>query len=167
MIFFSLGSGNWDLESSDERYDHLEEALQAILDEYLPDILTNMLEIDTHDLVDPIRFAPLLSQLLTKQFLPLEMSGDNGRSDPPLIDPTAVALLAIATLIDRVMANPPANIDQLLIDIEQFEWVVSGHPAHEDNILAEINSRYCIHKNPLSLQFSQDIQQYRQSTHKP
>jgi len=167
MTFFSLGSGDWNLESSDGRYGHLEESLQAILDEYLPDILTSMLEIDTNDLVDPIQFAPLLSRQLTKQFLPFEMSGAHSRSEIPIIDATAIALLAISSLIEKIMANPPANIDQLLTDVEQFEWVITSHPAQEDNILAEINGRYnTLNTLPLSLQFSQDIQQYRQSINK-
>lgn len=166
MTFFSLGSGDWELESSDERYDRLTEALRVVFDKYLPAILGANHEIDTQKLAEPIEFSATLSQRLAKQFLPNNSSlHTHPPSFPPEPDPTTTALLAIAIIIEKIMANPPANIDQLLIDVEQFEWVVTGHPAQEDKILAEINGRYAAHTLPLSLQFSQDIQQYRQSTH--
>lgn len=167
MTFFSLGSGDWQLDSSDARYSRLTEALQAILDKYLPDIMSNMLKIDTNDLADPILFNSILSHQLTKQFLPDDMNPDNGRSEIPFIDPTATALLAIATLLDQILANPPANLDQLLLDIEQFEWVITGHPTKENELLVEINGRYLAYtsENPTSMQFSQDIEHYLADTH--
>jgi hypothetical protein len=162
MTFYSLGSGDWQLESSDERYDRLTQALRAVLDAHLPGILGEDSGIDTEELADPIAFAKTLSHLIAAQFLPETMLSENGRSPSPLPDATTIALLAIAEISGQLLTNPPDMADQLLADLEQFEWIVIGHPAREIEILAELNGRYTphIHEHVTYLQFTQQIQKY-------
>lgn len=165
MVFFSLGSGDWQLDSLDKRYGRLTDVLQAVFDKYLPAILGENNETDSQSLADPILFAPLLSRLLANKFLPEDISGDNGRFPIIPLDPTATALLAIAVMTEKVLTNPPAIADQLLSDLEQFEWVINGHPSQENRILIEINNHNSASQLPISLQFDEHIQQYRQSEH--
>ena len=165
MVFFSLGSGDWSLDSLDKRYGRLTDVLQAVFDKYLPSILGKNNETNTQSLADPILFAPLLSRLLANKFLPESISGDNGRFPAIPLDSTATALLAIALMTEQILTNPPAIADQLLADLEQFEWVVNGHPSQENRILIEINSHNSASQLPISLQFDEHIQQYRQSIH--
>jgi hypothetical protein len=166
MTFYSLGSGEWQLETSDERYGCLSQALQAVLDKHLPSILGDNSSIDTDELADPITFAKTLSHRIAEQFLPEIILSENGRSPSPLPDPTTMALLAIAEISGQILINPPEMADQLLADLEQFEWVVTGHPALEKEILAEINGRYNshTHEHAVYLQFIQQIQKYMENS---
>ncbi|NHZ72040.1 MAG: hypothetical protein GWP17_03020 [Aquificales bacterium] len=167
MTFYSLGSGDWQLDSSDERYGRLTQALQAVFDEHLANILGKNSGIDTNELAEPIEFAATLSQRLAKQFLPKHSSLSTHHSSPSP-NPTTTALLGIAELTEHILSDPPEMADQLLADLEQFEWVVTGHPAREKEILAEINGRYTphTHKHANYQQFSQHIQQYQKSINK-
>lgn len=166
MIFFSLGSGDWQLESSDDRYGRLTQGLQAVLDEHLPLILDSDSSIEAGELAEPIEYAASLSHRLAAQFLPLAIRENTGRSPSPLVDPTTATLLAMAVLTEQIFSEPLLVMaDQLLADLEQYEWVVTGHPAQEKEILEVINGRYLphIHEHPIYMQFTKNVQQYQQS----
>lgn len=162
MTFFSLGSGDWQLASSDERYDRLTAGLQAVLDTYLPAILGDVTEIDAAELADPIQFAASLTRQLTALFLPEEIGKDNGRSLPPILDAAAIALLFIATATAETLNHPTLGDEVLLADLEQFEWIVTGLPAHKKEMLEEINGRYLPTPVtiPMHTQFNQQIELY-------
>ncbi|MBE2222985.1 MAG: hypothetical protein IAF02_15685, partial [Anaerolineae bacterium] len=90
---------------------------------------------------------------------------ENGRFPAQQPDPATIALLAIAEITGQILTNPPAMADQLLADLEQFEWVVTGRPSRENEILAEINGRYTAHtdEHPTYLHFCQHIQQFTEN----
>lgn len=160
MLFFSLGRGHWQLESSDKRYDELRQALQAVLDESLPKIMGDYL-IDTDELAEPISFAATLAQRLAAQFLPPHLARENGRF--PAHTDSRQPLLDIPMLTTQLLADPPDMCDQFLSDLEQLEWILAGHPANEDDLLAEINGRYAPHQHEHAAywQLTRFIRQYQ------
>jgi hypothetical protein len=167
MAFFSLGRTGWQLVSADADYSQLTEALQAVLDRHLPAILGEEAAALTRQLTDPIQFAAVLSMLLAQRFLPGDWDGENGRSPIIPLTAAATALNFIAEIMEQILLDPPDMADQLMMDLEQFEWVVTGHPALEREILAEINSHYATHtqEHPVYRQFCQHIQQYSNAAH--
>jgi hypothetical protein len=107
-----------------------------------------------------------LTRQLTTLYLPEEIGEDNGRYHPPLIDATTNALLFIATATTKTLAHPSPNDGAFLSDLEQFEWIVTGLPAHKEEMLEEINGRYL--PTPLTIpmhtQFNQQIELFMLST---
>ncbi|KAA3656173.1 MAG: hypothetical protein DWQ04_31860 [Chloroflexi bacterium] len=167
MTFFSLGSGDWQLESADEDYGRLTQALQAIFEKYLPTILGEDHAIDVRTLVDPIQFAPMLSRALADVYLPEGMGGENGyfggaqyrRLPTTDADPISSALMFIAEVIEQIVENPNKDDDTLLADLEQFEWILTGQPSKLKGMLGVLNGRYATtSSNSIHAQFSQHIQ---------
>jgi hypothetical protein len=164
MIFYSLGSGKWQLASSNEDYGRLSSALQAVIDKHLPNILNDMSLIDSNEVVEPITFAKTFSNLLTEQLLPPELIEINTQPDAQNDDPISHSLMFVASMMETIFENPDGN-DILLADLEQFEWIVTGMPANMTTLLTEINGRYAptASSNPLHAQFSQQIQLFVKS----
>ncbi len=173
MTFFSLGSGEWQLDSADAEYGRLNEALQAVFEQHLPAILGESSGIDVRELADPIQFAAHLSRRLADVFLPAGMGGENGhfggaqyrRLPQKDDDPISSALLFIAEAIAQIGDQPNEENDVLLADLEQFEWIVTGQPGNQMALLGVLNGRYAAttSSNPIHAQFSRHIQLFLQS----
>jgi hypothetical protein len=67
----------------------------------------------------------------------------------------------IAEAIEQIAENPNAEDDALLADLEQFEWILTGQPANQKEMLGELNGRYApTASNPIHAQFSEHIQPF-------
>jgi hypothetical protein len=157
MVFFSTGRGGWEMENEDAEYGRLTAALRTVLQKHLPDMLGETGERLLDGLVEPVSFAAALSAALAARYFP-EQWPENGRL--PLPDPDANALRFIAEAGERLLADPDAD-EQMLADLARFQWIVTGKPAHSQEMLAEMNGRYQTGGAPARAAFSEQIRRYR------
>jgi len=173
--FFCLGglwarSTTWsDAVPLGERYHDLTAALRATLHEHLPGALRRYERVHGDPLIDhlhdPADFAAALEDALWEVLIgPLHARYPlHDESEPePLsaeADPDARAqevLTFISEAMELVLVDPPpvpaelqTTVAQLLEDLELFEWIVVGQPAHGTRLLREIASRYAAAPGPI------------------
>lgn len=160
--FYCLGSGDWELDAADARYEEITEALRRVVGERLPAV-GRYVELDEEALLerlsDPVAFAGVLAERLDETvvaalrsryplLVPEEATGSGEAGDP-----TADALAFIAEAVEALHDAPPPAPDglsagQLLADLETLEWVVRGRPARGEALLAEMAERYAVARPP-------------------
>ena len=159
--FYCLGSGDWELDATDARYELITRALQEVVREHLPSYLRRYRR-DANDpldtfLTDPIGFAETLGAALIEIFVaPFSASYDIGVSLPgapklgsigaDLRSPTQEALAFIAAAVETVWRTPSRDTttsdEQFLADLECLEWIVMERPPDAGRELQVMLGRY-------------------------
>ncbi len=164
--FYCLGSGEWQLDAADARYEEITEALRRVVGKHLPAV-THYLALDEQALLDllpdPVAFADALAARLDETLLaaiharyPSLVPEERGEIDAEQ-DRSATALAFIAEAVEEVYANPPPDPDglplsaeQLLEDLETLQWVLLGGPAGDQLLLEEMAERYAAVRPPIA-----------------
>ena len=156
--FYCLGSGDWELDAADVRYERITAALRAVLREYLPGFL-RLSEHGNRDplhtfLADPIGFAEELGSALSEIFVapfsavygpldaqyPKSASNSAQREERRLARERALAFIARA--VEQLWQEPTSGQDQFLDDLERLEWIVLQSPPDAREALRGLLQRY-------------------------
>lgn len=155
--FYCLGSGDWELDAADARYERITQALQGVLETHLPTLLEEYERQDGESfrsvLADPISFADKLGAALMEIFVaPFEERfplGATRQTQAPGAGWQEAVLAFIAEAVETVWAAPPAGPERLpvsarqfLSDLETMEWCLVARPQKWEERLDELQRRY-------------------------
>jgi hypothetical protein len=159
---YCLGSGDWELDAADVRYQEITAALGDVVRRWLPGRLRTA-EADGPSpyvafLSDPISFAESIGATLFDLFVePFAANYDLGgahRGVQPyqafgasLNPPADEAILSFIAetgeaLWEQSMGGDAAAADRLLADLEHLEWLLVNRPATMQEALHELAQRY-------------------------
>lgn len=161
--FYCLGSGDWEIDAEDARYERITQRLQTIVQQRLPGYLQRR-DVDSdaplHQfLADPIAFAGALGAALYEIFVaPFASAYNLATDEQPLaageseilrrdeLPATEQALAFIAGAVEELWQRPAsaatATDDQLLEDLERLEWVLVQRPPHAQPTLQALSDCY-------------------------
>lgn len=155
--FYCLGSGDWELDAGDKRYERITRALHSVLESHLPTLLREYESQDGESfrslLSDPISFAEELGNALMDIFVaPFEERfplAAPGQGQPPSADWREPVLAFIGEAVEEVWAAQPSapkplqlNSQQFLSDLETLEWCLLTRPQQWEERLGELQERY-------------------------
>jgi hypothetical protein len=162
--FYCLGSGDWELDAADARYQEITAVLGDVVRQWLPGRLRQPEEDGRSTylafLSDPIAFAESLGatmfDLFVEPFAARYDVGEAHRGAEPLrafgasVNPPAdeAILLFIAeageALWQQSMTGDLTGADRLLADLEQLEWLLVNRPAAMPESLRDLARRYAV-----------------------
>lgn len=164
--FYCLGSGDWTLDAADERYKQITQALQGVVQRWLPGVVREAEKAGrpAHQrfLTDPIAFANALGATLFDLFV-APFSSAYGLAVEPQPGPSAgdwhlsigasavdAALAFVAGAVDTVYEGSQDNADNgsddainaFMADLEYLEWLLVTRPPRMRDELETLQRRY-------------------------